>query len=396
MPEPFDQTIIDFLISPTGKEAVELGQRLDPTRPADVAKLRTICTLEQARAVLELVDLRRRAKAKFSRAESMLFDRVGFEQSTSEQIALYKAKRFERIEPQAPILDLGCGIGGDAIGLTAVAEVQAIERSAARLRMAEHNLEVYGRRDRCRFIGRDVREVPLTGPAFHLDPDRRSAGRRTVRLEEYEPGIELTSAILRAVPTGAIKLSPALNYHDLPWPGEIEMISEAGECKQLVLWTGELAETTLRATVLPQNVSLTDRQEPRYEVSPIGRYLYDPDGGVVRLRLLPQLAGLLDLDFLAPGQVVLTSDSRVSSPLAECFEVEETIPFHQPKLRKLLRTRGVGTVTVKPRGAKVDVDRLARALSAKQGEPRCVFLLRLEKQVLAVVTRRLSLDQAQD
>jgi len=44
----------------------------------------------------------------------------------------------------------------------------------------------------------------------------------------------------------------------------------------------------------------------------------------------------------------------------------------------------------------VDVDRLARDLSAKQGDPCCVFLLRLEKQVLAVVTRRLSLDQAQD
>ena len=388
MAATFTEEMLDFLVSPAGRDAVKQAEQLDPNRPSDVAKLRKVCAAAEARAVLELVELRGRGKQKFSRADRMYFDRVGYEQSSDEVSAGYKARRMERNASSGPVLDLCCGIGGDTIALAAGQEVWAVEGSRLRVRMTDLNLRAYERRKSARLVCGNVRDIKLIGGAFHLDPDRRARGKRGLRLEDLEPGVDFVNELLAAIPSGVIKLSPAVEYKELPWPGELEMISVAGECKQLLVWTGVFVESRLRATVLPEGASLTEEGEGRYEVSPVGRYVYDPDPAVTRLRLLPQLAGKCELDFLAPGQIVLTCDERISTPFATCYEVEEVSPFHQAKLHKHLQDRAVGAVAIKPRGLKVDVDELSQALSGRSGPPRVVFLLRLERKVVAVVARR--------
>jgi len=94
----------------------------------------------------------------------------------------------------------------------------------------------------------------------------------------------------------------------------------------------------------------------------------------------------MNLDFLAPGQVVLTSDQHVSHPLAHAYRVEQVLPFHEDKVRKVLRENQVGPVTIKPRGVEVNVDQLSKRLSGKSGVEKFLFLLRLDKKILAVIT----------
>lgn len=384
----FSEDILGFLTSAAGRAVIDRAGKLDPGRPADVQRLRALCTVDQARAVLELVELRRRGRAKFERADEMMFDRVALAQASGQVVAEHKAQRFERVVGGRPVLDLCCGIGGDTIALAGVGEVVAVDGCAVRVRMAGINVGVYGRADRCRLACADVRDVQGEGSGFHLDPDRRYAGRRTVQLDELEPGPGFIEGLLSRLPTGAIKFSPATAYRDLPWAGEIEVVSCRGECKQMVLWTGDLAEARLRATTLPAGVSITDSGACCYDVGAMGEYVYDPDPSVARLRLLPQLAAMLDLRFLAAGQIVLTGDACLASDLATCFQVDEVVGFHRAKLRKHLRRRGIGRVAVKPRGVKVDVDRLAAELSGREGPERAVFLLRLGKKVVAVLARR--------
>ena len=49
----FTNEILDYLISEKGTLALKLAGELDFSKVSDVAKLRKICTAEQARAVIE-------------------------------------------------------------------------------------------------------------------------------------------------------------------------------------------------------------------------------------------------------------------------------------------------------------------------------------------------------
>ena len=61
-----------------------------------VARLRGTLSPAQTHLLLEQVELRRRATAKFTHAARMFFTRIGLEQATDEWVARYKAARFHR------------------------------------------------------------------------------------------------------------------------------------------------------------------------------------------------------------------------------------------------------------------------------------------------------------
>ncbi len=72
---------------------------------------------------------------------------------TPERLALRIASTAER----RPIVDAGCGVGGNSIGFArAGSPVVAIEADAARLALARHNARVYAVGDRVRFVSGDA------------------------------------------------------------------------------------------------------------------------------------------------------------------------------------------------------------------------------------------------
>ena len=71
----------------------------------------------------------------------------------------------------------------------------------------------------------------------------------------------------------------------LPGVDEVEIVSLAGDVKEAVLWCRGLATPGVRrrATLLPTGATLTDADAPdACPVAPPGRFLYEPDGAVVR------------------------------------------------------------------------------------------------------------------
>ena len=386
----FTEQIIDYLTSPDGLRALDIAKTLDLSKVSDIAKLRKICPAELSRAVIELKELRKRAREKFSRADEMIFDRQGYEQASGEDVAEYKAKRFRKLIGRKVIADLCCGIGGDTIVLAADGQVVACDISIERIRMTEINLKVYHCLDNCKLLCGDVTKLDFENAvAFHIDPDRRSTKKRIVSIEQMQPGVDFIDRLIKQIPDGAIKLSPACDYEHLPWAGEIELISSRNQCRQIVLWTGRLASVGKRATSITSGQSIDDAMPARYNVSGISNYLYDPDPACSRLKLLGQLAGIGGLDFLAPGQIVLTCDEPKDVPLAKVYKVIETMPYREDKLIKYFKSNPA-RVTVKPRGVDVNVDKLSRRLSSQSGQERFLFLLRIDKKVLAVVTEQSS------
>ena len=112
----------------------------DPGSTLAVAeRLRRELPRERVHLILQQVELRRRAREKFSRADVLFFTRRGLEQATDEWIAGYKATRF----PAAvPLADLCCGIGGDAHALAQRGALEAVDRDEIVALLAEANLRL--------------------------------------------------------------------------------------------------------------------------------------------------------------------------------------------------------------------------------------------------------------
>ena len=170
-------------------EAAELLNHLardSPPTVRRVSELRQSLTANQTHLLLEQAELRRKGRDKFDRAAEMFFTRRSLEQATSQQIALYKATRFPSGQR---IVDLCCGIGGDAIALSASGCVVGVDRDPIMVLLAAANLHAY-RCDRFSVHCADVRQTELGDfEAWHFDPDRRGAGKRHSHPQYYEPSV---------------------------------------------------------------------------------------------------------------------------------------------------------------------------------------------------------------
>ncbi len=134
--------------SPAGRELLEslAGERVDPQRALALARaLRGRYPPDLVAAALTQQALRAAARAKFSRADQMLFTRDGLEQASSDATARHSAARYAGA---GVVADLCCGIGGSLAALAGLGAgaVVAVDRDLTSLRYARHNAAAYGAR----------------------------------------------------------------------------------------------------------------------------------------------------------------------------------------------------------------------------------------------------------
>ena len=344
-------------------------------------QLRRLFPAEMCRAGLALVELQRRATEKFTRAGQMFFDREGLEMATREEIAHYRAWRLREC---GRIIDLCCGIGGDLLALGQSAEVVAVDADRRRLDMARHNGQVYGLRQ-TRFIAADVQSLRIRGDAVFVDPARR-AGNRRRRGEGYSPPLSWVADLRTTVSRLAVKVGPAIPEEDLPPDCEVEFISSGGQCREGVLYFGELTTTDRRATLLPGRQTLETATGPDVAIAPPGKYLFDPDPAVVRSHLLDELARQIGGWKLDPHIAYLSGDDAADSPFARRYRLISWQPFQLKRLRRTLRDEGLYPREIKKRGFPMEPPELQRRLGlSPDGRPITLLLTRLgEKPVVFI------------
>lgn len=395
------------LLSPEG---LALLASLPEYRGADDV-LKTVTSLRAAghspalvAAVMNQSRLRRRAEAKFGPfAETMLFTEAGLEQATRFAVAARHAARFRDAGLQH-VADLGCGIGGDALALSALGlRVDAVERDEATAAIAAFNLAAF---DTAQVHHADVTDYPLgEADSVWLDPARRStAGGRTRRLHdpnEYSPSLNFAFELAVRMPAG-IKLAPALDRDLIPHWAEAQWVSDRGEVVELALWSGPLARDGIRrsALVIRQDGAAAelaaDGDAPDVPVSPLGDYLYEPDGAVIRARLIGLLAEHLgDARMISGAIAYLSSDVAIDSPFATCFRVRETMPLDTAKIAKRLRELGIGSLEIKKRGTDHDPATLRKALKLQGDESATLFLTRIDGRHRAILADRMEFPPAQ-
>ncbi|MDY0814734.1 SAM-dependent methyltransferase [Kitasatospora purpeofusca] len=335
------------------EEELALATRLRKEHPAELVS----AAFGQAR-------LRQRARAKFGAdADLMYFTPNGVEQSTRREVAEWRAERFAGLGVKR-LADLCCGIGGDVLALArAGIEVLAVDRDPAACAALAANAAALGLADLVEVRCADVAEVDVAGyDAVFTDPARRTARGRVFDPEAYAPPLSWAIEAGRRAPVGALKVAPGIPHEAVPADAEAEWVSDHGDVKEAVLWFGTRAGHPHRATLLPQRAGLTGGDLPDPPAGPVGRYLYEPDGAVIRAHLVAEVAGLVNGRLIDPKIAYLTSDELVDTPYAHAFELTDVLPFHIKKLKALLRERKVGTVVIKKRGMAITPEELRRQL----------------------------------
>jgi SAM-dependent methyltransferase len=387
-----DPAALSFLLSTPGQHWLDwlAPQEISSqTHLALASHLRESLTVEETNALLETALLRRQAAAKFSRADAMYFTRAALEQASAEPVADHRARRYAAAGI-GTVADLGCGIGGDALALAAVSDVVGVDRDFLRLHMARANVAAYGHEHRFHPLQADLQTLPpLAVDTFFFDPARRDEqGRRIYSVAEYRPPLSLLENWLPRVPHGAAKISPGVDYAELPPDAEIEFVSLDGDVREATLWYGNLRTAARRrATLLPSGATLTDRELPSEPVpvtSPQG-FLFEPDGAVIRAHLVEALAPQIGATKIDDDIAYLTAPQPHVTPFARCFRLEDALPFQLKRLRHWLRAHDVGAVTVKKRGSPIEPQELQRQLRLTGSRHAILFLTHVRGEPYVLV-----------
>ncbi|MEV1288473.1 methyltransferase domain-containing protein [Micromonospora sp. NPDC049679] len=359
------------LRTPAGVSALAAAADLagrDPLSAAGALRARGV-PADLAAAALTQAELRRRAVGKFGPlAAHMFFTRAGLEQATRSAVAERRATRL-RAAGVRTLADLGCGLGADAIAAArAGIRVHGVEADPVTAAIATANAEAAGVADLFTVERADATTVDVTGfDAVFCDPARRKSGtgRRVFDPAAYSPPWDFVMALAERVPRTVLKVAPGIDHALIPPGAEAEWVSVAREVVEAAIWCGPLAGTPRRATLLAAAGTTSDLAGTGDAAAPVGavrRYLYDPDGAVVRAHLVAEFAATVDGTLADPTIAYVYADTAVATTYARCLEITDVLPFSLKRLRALLRERGVGRAEILKRGSALDPEQLRRDL----------------------------------
>lgn len=370
-------------------------QILEAVNVVRIAKsLRKNMSAPRSALVLELAQLRIRGRRKFELADQMFFTKRGLEQSTSHQIADYKAERFARCKRVA---DVCCSIGGDLLSIGQCTRVTGVDIDPVATLYAQKNIEAYG------LANAEVRQMAFEDlqlnefDAIHLDPDRRVQGR-TVHGDFFQPSLPEIFDRLPPENFAAIKVAPATPWQEsIPMDCEREWIGNRRECKQQVIWAGAAALKPghVRATRVIDGGKayhfLTDVAslgEPAAVAEKVGTFLYEPHSTVLAGQMTDALANRYGLKRMASDMVYLTGDGTANDRMMRRFQVEEILPVDPRKITARLKQLNVGHLEIKNRGVlKFTVEQFNR-LKLAGDETRVLFLTRHRATQIAIIATR--------
>ena len=379
-------------------EALQLLDSLEPS--GDVSDAVALVTrLRRAghpparvAAVLTQYRLRRRAMAKFGPfAERMLFTQDGLEQASRLKVAAVHAGRFAAAGLQR-VADLGCGIGGDAMAMCALdLHVTAVERDEVTAAIAAYNLAPW---QSARVVHGDALEHPLDDiDGSWLDPARRDGVTRLTSPDDWSPTLDQARALADERPAG-IKLAPGMPRDLLPDALEAQWMSVDGDVVELVLWSGALARPSVGRAALvlrgdePPAELRGGSDADDVEAGELGEYLYEPDGAVIRARLIGDLARTLGGRMLDETIAYITADRLETTPFARSFRVLERFPLDEKLLARELSSRGIGTLEIKKRGVDIDPAQLRPRLKLRGDAAAVLVLTRIAGARVALLAER--------
>jgi len=370
-------------------------------------------------AVVGQAHLRSKGAAKFGGfAQRMLFTRAGLEQATRLGVAARHAGRMRRAGISR-VADLGCGIGGDSLAFAGAGlDVVAVDADEVTAAIAAYNLAPFGEDAAVQhgiaeeFVSANFADVHVTRTnpadshedaallrdtrtAVWLDPARRTTGHsetRRVTASDYSPSLDWAFDLASRMPTG-IKLGPGHDRDALPADAEAQWVSADGSVVELVLWSGALAREGVRRAALvmrgDESHELTAGADAEDAgVRELGAFVHEPDGAVIRARLIGDVARSIDAGMLDEKIAYLTGDAALTSPFVQSFRVREVMAANPKAISQVLRSNEIGTIEIKKRGMDVDPAAFRKKLTLKGSQSATLILTRAGDRRMAILADR--------
>jgi len=386
------------------EEAQDLLARYQDTPVADLPRLTMKLKkqgCDQAHLITSQLNLRAKASNKFSRAESMLFTPEGLEQATPEPVARHIARKFAKHAPEGSILDLTCGLGGNALALAEYRPVRALDSDPVILELARHNSAVYEVENRISFQQADIQREPLPpGAAFFLDPAR--AGERpskTRSLFNTEPPLDsVLPYLLEHIPHGGVKISPAFDYAELdhlPESPEVELIGYGKHNAVAMLRFGCFAHYPRSATVLTADGTSyhlsADSSPSLPSLSDPHPFLFEPHPALRKAHLISETAerfGFSQID--AHLSFLTASHLPENTALFRIFRVHEVKQFSWPGVRDLLSSYNLSRGEIMTRAFPYAPEDIRSHLKLAEGNSYTLLFTTLQDTLVCLLLERLS------
>jgi SAM-dependent methyltransferase len=395
------EATVPFLLSERGRAAAKELHQTDLRETNTLAlltALRRSFSAEEAGALLALAQLRQRGIEKFPFADQLFFTAEALEQATAWPVAEHRAAWIDQLAPAGPILDLGCGIGGDTLALAPRRCVIAIDLDPVRLRLAAANVAARGLATQVTLQQADwtarlaQQQLPAAAAAF-ADPSRRVDERRVFSLYQMQPPLAAILRLQQAIPHLGVKVMPGVADAELPATCGIEFVSHQGICKEAVLWFGDLAQGGRRwASVhTPQgwHTLVASGDPPPLGALAPGHCLHEPDPAVIRAGALWEVCEQLNAHLFDTQIAYLVSTHVQPSPFVQSFAIQELHPFSLKLLNRRLQALRIGTVELKKRGFPTEPEALRPRLKLYPGGQAAVviFTRRGHERLMMIGTR---------
>lgn len=315
-----------------------------------------------------------------------------FEQSSSEDSADVKAISG------GSLLDLTCGLGIDTMSFAERFDrVVALERDEVLARVVRYNLGLLGITN--------VEVVTTTAEEYlerceehfdwiFVDPDRRSAeGKKMVRMEDCSPNVlEQMPHIERVADRLGVKLSPLFDVEEarrLFPQSEVEVVSVAGECKELNVYTRAPKEM-LRIVIAGVGVWEYDFEATMAHpvTAPLdverAKYLIIPDVAMQKGRVAVAEFGRYAQIWSNNGYAFAESAPEGKIP-ARVYEIERIERYNPKQLKRELR--GVGVEILK-RDTSLGIDAVRKATGMRAGSERMMAITSINSDIWVVFIKR--------
>jgi len=370
------------------EEALYQARELDPT-PKNMERVAKTVGLELARWAFTQWELRDRAKAKFAKADEMLFTRDGLEMASHETVAALHAFIFDA----RCRVDLTCGIGSDLIAFAARADSSrgdspkvpvpvGLDIDPEHVACANHNLRVHGFKGRAicfdssRFFDRGRRLE------IFFDPQRRTHGRRTLDPSQFTPDVRTVLGNIDSATEIMIKLSPMLPDSFLnSLGGRVCFVSHQRQCCEALVLQKCLMNWGDVGAFHAESMQLLYRS-PLAEILPAPLdFVHEADPAAIRGHCL----GTFNIPGLGDSNGYLTSNHIIESLWLRSYKVLWSGAWRLDKVKVAAANLSAKVVAVKCRGVDVDVVKVGKELKADHGDPVILILFPVGMTVRAVL-----------
>ncbi len=368
----------------------EVRRAVDENIARDPVSIALDKRIEHASLVATQVKRLQRAKSKLPSyyAVRAILPPRAYEQSSSELCAA------ENNLSGTSVLDLTCGLGVDTLALSRkFSRVVSCERDEVLASITRYNLRLLGVENVT--IENCSAEEYLEKTTDHfdwifVDPDRRGEkGEKLVLLEECSPDVvALFPRIMEVADRLCIKSSPLFDTAEAERKFgncSVEVLSLAGECKQVNIYVDGGAPT-LSAAAVGMGCFEVDRSKAdsySFADAPVEsseyQYLTIPDVALVHSRLVAAaFAGKADV---WSNNGVALSREYPENVLGRIFKIDEIFDFGSKELKRALKGK---KIEIFRRDFPNSNSEICRKFSVKEGAAERWCFTRICGKLLAI------------